>query len=75
MHADVFVYHQRKQYGIMGTKKAKRKLEDWALNVVEGTKDMILLPGSEEEDASHGRRRYHHELDSHARGFHPKNGN
>ena len=54
----------------MGT-KSKESWKKAGPNVVEGTKDMILLPGSEEEDHDHGEEDHHHELDL-IRGFHPK---
>lgn len=63
--ADVFVYHNKN----METWVPKAQ-ESWAKgtpNVVEGTKDMILLPGGEEEghDHDHGEEGHHHELDPH----------
>jgi zinc transport system substrate-binding protein len=45
--------------------KAKESWKKAGPNVVEGTKDMILLPGSEEEDHDHGEEDHHHELDPH----------
>lgn len=48
-----------------GYQKAKESWKKAGPNVVEGTKDMILLPGSEEEDHDHGEEDHHHELDPH----------
>lgn len=63
--ADVFVYHNENME--TWVPKAQESWEKGIPNVVEGTKDMILLPGSEEEghDHDHGEEGHHHELDPH----------
>ena len=61
--ADVFVYHNENMESWVP--KAKESWKKAGPNVVEGTKDMILLPGSEEEDHDHGEEDHHHELDPH----------
>ncbi len=61
--ADVFVYHNPNMEGWV--EKVQKTLEDDQVNVIEGTKGMLLLPGSEEEDHDHGEEGHHHELDPH----------
>ncbi|NBA38140.1 zinc ABC transporter substrate-binding protein AdcA [Enterococcus hirae] len=60
--ADVFVYHNENME--TWVPKAKENWKSSKPNVVEGTKDMILLPSSE-EDHDHGEEGHHHELDPH----------
>lgn len=60
--ADVFVYHNPNMEGWVS--KLEKTLDN-NVNVVEGTKGMLLLPGSEEEDHDHGEEGHHHELDPH----------
>ncbi|OTO67591.1 MULTISPECIES: zinc ABC transporter substrate-binding protein AdcA [unclassified Enterococcus] len=63
--ADVFVYHNENME--TWVPKAQESWKKGAPNVVEGTKDMILLPGGEEEghDHDHGEEGHHHEFDPH----------
>lgn len=59
--ADVFVYHNPNMEGWVSN--IEKTLDD-KVNVVEGTKGMLLLPGSE-EDHDHEEEGHHHELDPH----------
>ena len=62
--ADVFVYHNENME--TWVPKAKKGFAKDKPNVIEGTKNMILLPGGEEEhDHDHGEEGHHHELDPH----------
>ncbi|MGM9904468.1 ABC zinc transporter substrate-binding protein [Enterococcus sp. 10A9_DIV0425] len=62
--ADVFVYHNENME--MWVPKARESWKKGKPNVVEGTKNMVLLPGGEEgHDHSHGEEDHHHELDPH----------
>lgn len=62
--ADVFVYHNENME--TWVPKAKKSFAKDKPNVIEGTKNMILLPGGEEEhDHDHAKEGHHHELDPH----------
>lgn len=61
--ADVFVYHnENMETWVPSAKKT------WSKNgpeVIEGTKEMLLLPGGEDDHDHHGDEDHHHELDPH----------
>ncbi|MBZ3654343.1 zinc ABC transporter substrate-binding protein AdcA [Enterococcus faecium] len=62
--ADVFVYHNKNMETWVA--KAQKNWGKGTPNVVEGAKDMILLPGGEEDhEHEHGEEEHHHELDPH----------
>lgn len=63
--ADVFVYHNENME--TWVPKAQKSWEKKQPYVIEGTKEMVLLPGSEdhEHEHEHGEEGHHHELDPH----------
>ncbi|WP_251866073.1 zinc ABC transporter substrate-binding protein AdcA [Enterococcus malodoratus] len=64
--ADAFVYHNENME--TWVPRAAKSWKKGSPNVIEGTKDMLLLPGGEEEehDHDHGDEKgHHHELDPH----------
>lgn len=62
--ADAFVYHNENME--TWVPNAIKSWKKGAPNTIEGTKDMLLLPGGEEEGHDHGEEAgHHHELDPH----------
>lgn len=65
--ADVFVYHNENMESWVP--KAAKGWKKGAPNVIKGTENMVLLPGSDEDghdhDHEHGEEGHHHELDPH----------
>lgn len=64
--ADVFVYHNPNIEGWVA--KASKSWQKNAPHIIEGTKNMVLLPGTEEEEGhshSEGEEGHSHELDPH----------
>ena len=62
--ADVFVYHNENMESWVP--KAAKGWKKGAPNVIKGTENMVLLPGSDEDghdhDHEHGEEGHHHEL-------------
>ncbi|UWS52868.1 zinc ABC transporter substrate-binding protein AdcA [Enterococcus faecium] len=61
--ADVFVYHNENMESWVP--KAAKGWKKGAPNVIKGTENMVLLPGSDEDGHDHGEEDHHHELDPH----------
>lgn len=61
--ADVFVYHDENME--MWVPKAQKSWKEGSPNVIQGTKNMILLPGDDSHDHDHEKEEHHHELDPH----------
>lgn len=61
--ADVFVYNNENLETWVPGMEAT--LKEGKVNVIKGTKGMVLLPGSEEEDHDHSEEGHSHELDPH----------
>ncbi|QPS71552.1 zinc ABC transporter substrate-binding protein AdcA [Lactococcus garvieae] len=62
-NSDVFVYHnENMETWVDKSQKLWKKDEP---KIIEGTKGLLLLPGSEEEDHDHGGEDHHHDYDPH----------